>query len=341
MSYDLALTRLIDDQEVEEDIKEEQVAYAKLMVFSDDALRLFDEALMLDNYPELAASEGFFSSIKDFVVTIITTAINVVTGVASWITKRIKSLISFRKKKKEMRDQQYHKLVSILNSMSATDREAVQNRFTSYTIQYMPSLDQYLHMCRSFSHVLMMIDQQVEQYVSKDISLFGTEKAQGQTVPTWILQLYEDPTTREALLLFGIKFQQNAFERQSAYNTMPSMTFGALGYENIASLSQVHLAYNKDVWPKLRILLGLQDRFESFEKQLKEKKREFAAAGTGKMDKESCVASCKNVIKSSKEAAKLISFLSMDEEALDTRRAWLFEHALRACQSILSDASHQ
>lgn len=344
MYYNLALDKVEeDDITPEEESEEEQVAQAKLVCFCDSAVRLLNEELMLDLYPDTVrqsyGSEGFFSSIYDFVSTVISTAVNAVTTVATWITKKIKSLISLRKRKKQYRDQQFNRLVSILNSMNNTDRSAVQTRLMSYTINYMPSKDQYLNMCKAFQLLMRTITQQVDTYVAKDIHLFGQEKEQGQTVPSWIRKLYEDPVSRECLLLFGVKFADGSFQRISIYNTLPSMTFADLGYTTLSDIAAVHQAYNQHVWPQVRTLLVLRERFEAFERDLKEKKKELAQAGASKIDKRACVTSCKNVVISSKEASKLVAYLSMDEEALDTRRAWLVEHALKACSTVMSDAS--
>ena len=346
MYYNLSLDKTEEYEDTtssEENLEEEQTAQAKLICFCEDAIRLLNDEMMLDKYPvsvrKAYGSEGFFSSIYDFVSTIISTAVNAVSSVATWITKKIKSLISIRKHKKQYRDQQFNRFVSILNSISATDRAAVQNRLMSYSIQYMPSKDQYIQMCKGFSVLMRAITQQVDTYVAKDIHLFGMEKEAGQKAPSWILKLYEDPVSREMLLLFGIKYMDGTFQRQSVYNTMPSMTFGDLGYNSIQDIAVVHQAYNQHVWPQVRTLLVLRERFEAFERDLKEKKSQLSKAGASKIDKNACVASCKNVIISSKEASKLVAYLSLDEEALDTRRAWLVEHGLKACGTIMSDAS--
>ena len=338
MSYDITLKRIDlfeeDDYLMEDLVRDEQVAQAKLVCFAEDAAMLLDRCLMFDRYPHLGKEDGFFSSIADFVATIFRTAVRVVSDTADWLSKKIKSIVNLRKKKKEFRDKNFAKFMSLYNSLDNYKRTQAQAKFAAITMEHLPPFKTYQRMCRGFAELIVALDRQVGMYTSKDIQEFGVEGANKKTTPTWLIKLYDDPQAREALQQFGLRYEEANFVYHSAFNNFPEAKMSDLGYENLDYVRVVNQDYLQFCWARLHSVVNLRERFENFERELKDKEREMKKH-IASADKKAMVGSCKNVMSSAVLASKLTSYLTQIEEALDTRRGWVINTAIRACVESL------
>lgn len=337
MPYNLALDPvdccdpLFLDDSVTDEIEREDSEKDLAQLLSDGILKskLLDQIIFASTMPN-AAQEGLLGNLWDFIATAFRTAIRFVGDTAKWLAKRIKSVVNFRLKQKKFRDKKFETLSSIWNGMRSEQRATANERFKTIGMEYTPSFERYQAMCQDFAVLIRSLDENVSTFVSKDISIFGEESGSGKSSPTWVTNMFEDANSREALLSFGIRFTEGNFEHNSPFKTMQAMNLGDLGYLSIDMVRIVHTAYLQNCWKNLKIIVGLKDRFERFERELNDKQREMKREVT-KVDRKDVAVACKNVISSAALAGRLTSYLLAIEEAMDVRRGWLIDRAIKAC----------
>lgn len=317
----------------QQDYKAEKEAADFLFEYTDITLKLIDDiAQEVEDTEKAGGTEGLISSLADFVATILRTTKRIVQDVASWMTKKIKSIVNFRKRQKKFRDAKYEQLRTIWAGLSSERKQEAITKFTAHKVDFCPSFDTYRKMCQEFSLLLDAIASATQTYISQDIQIFGQQKADGKITPQWIVELYQEKQSREALTSFGITFDENAFQYRSPFVSMPSMTLADLGYHSPDVVAIINSDYQTNCWRKLYIILNLKETFERFERQLDDKSREIKRQ-MDKTNRKDLVASCKSVTLSVSLAGKLTAYITQVEEALDTRRGWLIDAALKACVS--------
>lgn len=346
-NYDIALEPLVEDFEKEEEKKrqEEEAENAtkemliKMLSYGNETTSYLDDILTgLENHDEKSpATEGIFGSIWDFVTTMVRTAIKFVTNTANWLTAKIKSIVNFRKRQKRYRDKKFETLTAIYNGLTADRRQKANERFAKYKIDYTPSFETYRKMCLAFGTVIKIMDDQINVYVTRDVAIFGAESSNTKTIPSWVTGLYDETTSREALLLMGIKYEDNQFIYKSPFTTLPSMTLGDLGYVNLSTIRLCNSDYQSNCWRNIVAVSSLRQRFLKCEEQLRTRYRELKR-DIAKVDRKDITKATKNVIQSSTLAGRLASYLLTTDEALDVRRGWLIDAGLRACGDGVSHA---
>ena len=338
MPYNIALDQVdcfdpmfVNDPHEADEIQREECEedLANLIADGIQKSRLLDQVILASAKP-FAGQESIVGNLWDFISTAFRTAIRFVGDTAKWLAKRIKSVVNFRQKQKKFRDKKFETLSSIWNGMRSEQRVQANSLFKDISMEYTPSFDAYQALCKDFAILIRSLDENVSTFVSKDISIFGEESAEGKTSPSWVTNMFEDSNSREALLTFGIRFSEGNFEHNSPFKTMPMSTLGDLGYQSIESVRIVHTEYIQNCWKNLRIIIGLKERFERFERELTDKQREMKREVT-KVDRKDVAVACKNVLSSAALAGRLTSYLLSIEEAMDVRRGWLIDRAIKAC----------
>lgn len=319
------------DDPVADEIEREDSEQNLAQLLSDACYKskLLDQVIIASMSPS-AAQEGLVGNLWDFIATAFRTAIRFVGDTAKWLAKRIKSVVNFRLKQKKFRDKKFETLSSIWNGMRSDQRAKANDLFKGISMEYTPSFDAYCALCKDFAVLIRSVDENVSTFVSKDIAIFGEESGEGKNAPSWVTNMFDDTNSREALLAFGIRFNEGNFEHQSPFKTMPSMSLGDLGYQSIDLVRIIHTEYIQNCWKNLRIIVGLKDRFERFERELNDKQREMKRE-VAKVDRKDVAVACKNVISSAALAGRLTSYLLSIEEAMDVRRGWLIDRAIKAC----------
>lgn len=316
---------------------EESEAYTTLVTFSEQCINLLDQILYntdIQKEESVPGTEGFFGSIGDFFVTILRVTKRVIQDTASWISKKVKSIFNFRAKQKKYRDQRFEQFKNLHNALTPDKRAEATQRFLRFNIDYTPSFEVYQKMCSAFNTLILEINKATNEYIEQDIRIFGQKKEDGDLIPAWVRRLFDTPVSRDALALFGIRFEDKNFVYHSPFVTLPTLDLASLGYTDLNHVAMVNHHYQNYCWTKMRDIVELRRTFEKHERNFEDRAREMKSQGVNKLDKKDLAASCKSVSSSITLAARLVSYVTQVEEALDTRRGWLIDAGLRACASV-------
>lgn len=303
--------------------------YEGVLVYSleiDDAM---DEVIHSLGYPAIA-TEGLIGTVYDFIMTCISTISRFIENVINWFTIKIRHIINVRLKVKKHNDERLNKFLSLYNSLSGPQKVTANSTFKEMSIDYCPTKDQYVEMCNDFDRLTNYLASEVTAYVTRDISLFGIESEES-TKPDWLTH-----TLLDVLARFNIRLVDGQITYTSPFTNMPRIGLGDSGY-NIETIREINTLYVSKVFSNLRVLIGLKSQFEELQRAISRKKAEVKKLSAAN-DKNNFAKATKKISASIGLSAKLVNYLTMVEEALDTRRGWLIMKGIEACTKTIKPA---
>lgn len=307
-----------------------QDMYEVIEVFQLEINDGMNEIIISHNYPA-AATEGLISSVYDFVMTCISTVAKFIENVINWFNVKIKHLLNVRLRIKKHNDDRLNKFLSMYNGLTGQQKVEANTLFKGMSIDYCPPHAQYVAMCNDFDKITNYLASEVTAYVTRDIALFGVE-AEEATRPAWLTD-----TLLDVLMRYNIKFTDGEITYVSPFTQMSRINMGDSGY-NIEQIKEINSVYVSKVFANLRILIGLKSQFEEFKNAINKKKADAKRLASTN-DKNNFARATKKISQSINYSAKVVNYLTMVEEALDTRRGWIIMKGVEACTKTLKPAA--